>query len=114
MGLGLDTLVVDGSGSVSGGQRQRILLARALADNPRMLILDEATSAQDNVTQSSINLHMESLRVTRIVIAHRLSTIEGADRILVLDEGKVVQQGTYEELIAQPGHFSDLARRQMV
>jgi len=114
MGLRLDTLVVDGSGSVSGGQRQRILLARALADNPRMLILDEATSAQDNVTQSSINLHMESLRVTRIVIAHRLSTIEGADRILVLDEGKVVQQGTYEELIAQPGHFSDLVRRQMV
>jgi ABC-type multidrug transport system fused ATPase/permease subunit len=57
---------------------------------------------------------MESLRVTRIVIAHRLSTIEGADRILVLDGGKIVQQGTYEELIAQPGHFSDLVRRQMV
>ena len=114
MSTGLDTLVVDGSGTVSGGQRQRILLARALAGNPRMLILDEATSAQDNVTQALINNHMENLRVTRIVIAHRLTTIAGADRILVMDEGKVVQQGTYEELIALPGHFAELARRQLV
>lgn len=114
MGMGLDTLVVDGSGAVSGGQRQRILLARALAGNPRMLILDEATSAQDNVTQESINDHMENLHITRIVIAHRLSTIESADRILVIDEGKVVQQGTFEELAAQPGHFADLVRRQAV
>jgi ABC-type bacteriocin/lantibiotic exporter with double-glycine peptidase domain len=114
MNMGLDTIVVDGSGAVSGGQRQRILLARALAGNPRMLILDEATSAQDNVTQASINDHMEKLRVTRIVIAHRLTTIEGADRILVMDEGRVVQQGTYEELAAQPGHFADLIRRQIV
>ena len=114
MSTGLDTLVVDGSGAVSGGQRQRILLARALAGNPRMLILDEATSAQDNVTQALINNHMENLRVTRIVIAHRLTTIAGADRILVMDEGKVVQQGTYEELIALPGHFAELVRRQLV
>jgi ABC-type bacteriocin/lantibiotic exporter with double-glycine peptidase domain len=114
MGMGLDTLVVDGSGAVSGGQRQRILLARALAGNPRMLILDEATSAQDNVTQESINHHMENLHITRIVIAHRLSTIESADRILVVDAGKVVQQGTFEELSAQPGHFADLVRRQAV
>ena len=114
MGLGIDSLLVDGSGAVSGGQRQRILLARALAGNPRMLILDEATSAQDNVTQESINVHMDKLRVTRIVIAHRLSTIEGVDRILVIDAGKVVQQGTYEELVAHPGHFADLVRRQIV
>jgi ABC-type bacteriocin/lantibiotic exporter with double-glycine peptidase domain len=114
MSQGLDTIVVDGSGAVSGGQRQRILLARALAGNPRMLILDEATSAQDNVTQALVNDHMENLRVTRIVIAHRLTTIAGADRILVMDKGKVVQQGTFEELAAQPGHFAELIHRQAV
>jgi ABC-type bacteriocin/lantibiotic exporter with double-glycine peptidase domain len=114
MAMGLDTLVMDGGGAVSGGQRQRILLARALAGNPRMLILDEATSAQDNVTQESISSYMENLRVTRIVIAHRLSTIENVDRILVINEGKVVQHGSYQELVGQPGHFVDLVRRQMM
>ncbi len=112
MGMGLDTPVVDGGGVVSGGQRQRILLARGLAGSPRILILDEATSAQDNITQASINEYLQSLRLTRIVIAHRLSTIHGVDRILVMSEGRVVQQGTYRELVDAPGHFADLVRRQ--
>ncbi|MCX6431775.1 MAG: ATP-binding cassette domain-containing protein [Actinobacteria bacterium] len=114
MGMGLDTVVADGSGAVSGGQRQQILVARALASSPRMLILDEATSAQDNVTQALISDHMDSLRLTRVVIAHRLSTIQGADRIMVIANGRVAQQGTYEELVGQPGHFADLVRRQVV
>jgi ABC-type bacteriocin/lantibiotic exporter with double-glycine peptidase domain len=113
MGLGLDTPVVDGSGSVSGGQRQRILLARALAFDPRMLVLDEATSALDNVTQGVIVEFLDTLRLTRIVVAHRLSTIRGADRIIVLVDGKVAQMGTYEELTSTPGHFKELAERQL-
>lgn len=114
MGMGLDTPVVDGGGTVSGGQRQRILLARALASNPRMLILDEATSALDNITQGSIVDHLENLRLTRVVIAHRLTTIQGADRIIVIAGGRVAQQGTFEELVSQPGHFADLVQRQVV
>jgi ABC-type bacteriocin/lantibiotic exporter with double-glycine peptidase domain len=113
MGMGLDTPVVDGGGTVSGGQRQRILLARALARDPRMLILDEATSALDNVTQGSIVEHLENLRLTRILIAHRLSTIQGADRIVVIAGGRVAQQGTFDELASQPGHFADLVQRQV-
>lgn len=113
MGLGLSTPVVDGGGTVSGGQRQRILLARALAGSPRMLILDEATSALDNVTQRTVIEFLERLRLTRIVVAHRLSTIRSADRIIVLAGGRVEQEGTYEELMATPGHFRDLAQRQI-
>jgi ABC-type dipeptide/oligopeptide/nickel transport system ATPase component len=113
MGLGLATPVVDGGGTVSGGQRQRILLARALAGSPRMLILDEATSALDNVTQRTVIDFLERLRLTRIVVAHRLSTIRSADRIIVLAGGRVEQEGTFDELMATPGHFRDLAKRQM-
>ena len=113
MGLGLATPVVDGGGTVSGGQRQRILLARALAGSPRMLILDEATSALDNVTQRTVIDFLERLRLTRIVVAHRLSTIRSADRIIVLAGGRVEQEGTFDELMATPGHFRDLAERQM-
>lgn len=113
MGLGLATPVVDGGGTVSGGQRQRILLARALAGSPRMLILDEATSALDNVTQRTVIDFLERLRLTRIVVAHRLSTIRSADRIIVLAGGRVEQEGTFEELMATPGHFRDLAERQL-
>ena len=113
MGLGLATPVVDGGGTVSGGQRQRILLARALAGSPRMLILDEATSALDNITQRTVIDFLERLRLTRIVVAHRLSTIRSADRIIVLAGGRVEQEGTFEELMATPGHFRDLAERQM-
>ena len=98
---------------ISGGQRQRLLIARSLAGNPRMLVLDEATSALDNVTQGIVVEFLGNLRLTRIVIAHRLSTIRSADRIIVLAGGRVTQQGSYEELMAEPGHFRDLAQRQL-
>lgn len=112
LGMGLDTPVVDGGGTLSGGQRQRVLIARALAGNPRILVLDEATSALDNVTQAAIVQTLDSLKVTRVVVAHRLSTIRHADRIVVMDQGRVTDQGTYDELISRPGAFRDLAERQ--
>lgn len=112
MPMGLDTPISDGAGTISGGQRQRILIARALAGNPRMLVLDEATSALDNITQAAVVESLQNLRLTRIVVAHRLSTIREADRIIVMDAGKVVDEGTYDELYAKPGPFRELALRQ--
>jgi ABC-type bacteriocin/lantibiotic exporter with double-glycine peptidase domain len=112
MPLGLDTPIADGAETISGGQRQRILIARALAANPRMLILDEATSALDNLTQAAVIESLQNLRLTRIVVAHRLSTIREADRIIVMDAGRVVDEGTYEELFARPGAFREMALRQ--
>ena len=114
MAMGLDTPVTDGGGTLSGGQRQRVLIARALAGNPRMLVLDEATSALDNLTQAAVIEALEGLRITRIVVAHRLSTIRGADRIVVLVAGRVVDQGTYDELMERPGPLRELAQRQQV
>ena len=112
MPMGMRTMVSEGSGSVSGGQRQRILIARAVCGHRKVLILDEATSALDNVTQSSVSEALDALDCTRIVIAHRLSTIRHCDRILVLDGGRIVEQGTYDELIKQDGLFADLVARQ--
>jgi ABC-type bacteriocin/lantibiotic exporter with double-glycine peptidase domain len=112
MAMGLDTPVTDGGGTLSGGQRQRVLIARALAGNPRMLVLDEATSALDNLTQAAVVEALQSLRITRIVVAHRLSTIRHADRIIVMDAGRVLDEGTYDELMSRPGAFRDLAERQ--
>ena len=112
MAMGLDTPVTDGGGTLSGGQRQRVLIARALAGNPRMLVLDEATSALDNLTQAAVVDALQSLRITRIVVAHRLSTIRHADRIIVMDAGRVLDEGTYDELLSRPGAFRDLAERQ--
>jgi ABC-type bacteriocin/lantibiotic exporter with double-glycine peptidase domain len=112
MPMGMHTLVYNGA--VSGGQQQRILIARALARNPKLIIFDEATSALDNEIQAHVSDSLERLNATRIVIAHRLSTIMNADRIYVLDAGKVVQAGTFKELIKQPGLFQRLAKRQMV
>ena len=114
LAMGLDTPISDGGGTLSGGQRQRILIARALAGRPRVLVLDEATSALDNVTQAGIVAALDRLNITRLVVAHRLSTIRHADRILVLDGGQLVDQGTYDELMARPGPFRDLAVRQKV
>lgn len=112
MPMGMQTVVSDGAGTFSGGQRQRIMLARALVREPRIVILDEATSALDNNAQATVARSLESLGATRIVVAHRLSTIRGADQIVVLVDGSVVQKGTYEELIAEDGTFRQLAARQ--
>lgn len=114
MPMGMQTVVVEGAGTLSGGQRQRIVIARALAGRPRILLLDEATSALDNIAQSQVAASLDGLHVTRLVIAHRLSTVRHADRIVVLDAGRVVQQGTYDELVGRPGLFRELAHRQLV
>jgi NHLM bacteriocin system ABC transporter ATP-binding protein len=113
MPMGMHTIVQAGGGGLSGGQRQRILIARALVGKPRLLLFDEATSALDNRTQAIVSESLKTLHATRIVIAHRLSTILGADRIFVLDQGRIVQSGTYGELMREPGLFRALAERQL-
>ena len=114
MPMGMNTIISEGQGGISGGQRQRILIARAVASKPSILIFDEATSALDNITQKQISNALDGLKCTRIVIAHRLSTIKNCDRILVLDQGKVVEQGKYEELMEKKGMFYDLVERQQL
>jgi ABC-type bacteriocin/lantibiotic exporter with double-glycine peptidase domain len=111
MPMGLHTVVAEGLPTLSGGQRQRILIARALARRPRVIIFDEATSSLDNPTQSHVMNSLERLNATRIVIAHRLSTIRNADRIIVLDQGRIVQAGTYDELHRSDGPFRNLIPR---
>jgi ATP-binding cassette subfamily C protein len=113
MPMGMHTVISEGANTMSGGQRQRILIARAIVRRPRLLLFDEATSALDNRTQAIVARSLERLKATRIVIAHRLSTIMNADRIIVLDGGRIVQSGTYLELMAQPGLFAELAQRQL-
>ncbi|MGY3205981.1 NHLP bacteriocin export ABC transporter permease/ATPase subunit [Streptomyces sp. TE5632] len=113
MPMGLHT-IVSGSGSVSGGQRQRLMIAQALIRRPRILFFDEATSALDNETQRTVIESTKALRATRVVIAHRLSTVLDADRVVVMEHGKVVQQGPPAHLLADPaGRLHELVRRQM-
>ncbi len=112
MPMGMYTLISEGSGGISGGQRQRLMIARAIAPKPRILIFDEATSALDNITQKKVSEALDSLKCTRIVIAHRLSTIVHCDRILVMDKGKIIEDGTYEQLIEKNGYFAELVARQ--
>lgn len=112
MPMGIHTVITDGANTISGGQKQRLLVARAIAGVPRVLIFDEATSALDNRTQAMISRSLENIPATRVVIAHRLSTIVGADRILVLDDGSLVEEGTYDGLLAKGGLFAELVRRQ--
>ncbi|MGN0597544.1 MAG: NHLP bacteriocin export ABC transporter permease/ATPase subunit [Ruminiclostridium sp.] len=114
MPMGMFTLISEGQGGISGGQRQRLLIARAIAPKPRILMFDEATSALDNITQKTVSDSLERLTCTRIVIAHRLSTIKQCDRIIVLDKGHIVEDGTYEELIEKNGFFAELVERQRV
>ena len=112
MPMGMHTMISEGAGGISGGQRQRIMIARAIAPKPKIIMLDEATSALDNITQKIVSDSLGTLKCTRIVIAHRLSTIRECDRILYLENGKIVEDGTYDELIAQNGRFSELVERQ--
>ena len=112
MPMGMHTVLQEGGGSISGGQRQRLMIARAIAPKPRILIFDEATSALDNITQKKVSDALDAMKCTRIVIAHRLSTIRHCDRILVLHEGRIAEDGTYDELIAKNGIFAELVERQ--
>lgn len=114
MPMGLHTMVSEGGTNLSGGQRQRLLIARALAIRPKIVLFDEATSALDNKTQSIVSQALDKRKVTRVVVAHRLSTIINADRIYVLDQGKIIQCGTYEELMKENGLFKELVSRQIV
>lgn len=114
MPMGMHTIISEGSGGISGGQRQRLMIARAIAPKPKLLMLDEATSALDNLTQKKVSESLDRLRCTRIVIAHRLSTIRRCDRILVLDGGRIIGDGTYDELIEKNGFFAELVARQQI
>jgi len=113
MPMGLHTVLSEDCRTISGGQQQRILIARAIISKPKLLYFDEATSALDNVTQSMVCETLEKMDSTRIVIAHRLSTIMKCDRIIVLEAGRVAEQGTYEELMENKGLFYRLASRQI-
>jgi NHLM bacteriocin system ABC transporter ATP-binding protein len=113
MPMGLQTQITDGGGVLSGGQVQRLLLARALVGRPRILLLDEATSALDNRTQAVVTESLNQFAATRLVIAHRLSTVQDADRIVVLNEGRVVEEGDFQTLMANQAFFAQLARRQL-
>ena len=113
MPMGMHTVLSEGTGTLSGGQRQRLMIARAIVARPRILLFDEATSALDNRTQAIVSRSLEQLQATRIVIAHRLSTIMNADRILVIQGGRLTQSGSYRDLVNQPGMFVELAKRQL-
>ncbi|EKD68957.1 MAG: bacteriocin/lantibiotic ABC transporter [uncultured bacterium] len=113
MPMGMYTVVSEGGSTLSGGQRQRLLISRALVNKPRIIFFDEATSALDNATQSVVSRSLENLKSTRVIIAHRLSTVIRADKIYVIDKGKVVESGNFDELMAVGGLFTELAKRQM-
>lgn len=112
MPMGMSTIISEGQGGISGGQRQRLMIARAVAPKPRILMFNEATSALDNVTQKQVSEALDQMKCTKIIIAHRLSTIRHCDRILVLDDGHIIEDGTYDELISQNVYFAELVARQ--
>ena len=114
MPMGMYTMVSEGGGGISGGQKQRLMIARAIAPKPKLLLFDEATSALDNKTQRQVSEALDAMGCTRVVIAHRLSTIRHCDRILVLDGGRIVEDGSYDALIEKGGFFADLVARQRV
>jgi len=114
MPMGMYTVLGEGGTTLSGGQRQRLMIARAVVSKPRILLFDEATSALDNQTQARVSRSLELLKATRIVVAHRLSTVRNAHRIYVMASGRIVQSGTYEELLRQEGLFAELVRRQLL
>ena len=112
MPMGMQTIISEGQGGISGGQKQRIMIARAVAPKPKILFFVEATSALDNKTQKQVSNALDALKCTRVIIAHRLSTIKHCDRILVLEGGKIIEEGTYDELVAKNGFFAELVERQ--
>jgi len=112
MPMGYDTILINDGGTISGGQRQRIALARALLRKPKLLVLDEATSALDTVTERKVYDNLKRLACTRLVIAHRLSTIQSADRIIVVDEGRIIDIGTHAELLLRCEIYQDLVAGQ--
>lgn len=112
--MGMQTIVTEATAAFSGGQIQRFAIARALVGKLRILLLDEAMSAVNNMTQANLTESLQRLAVTRLIIAHRLNTVKSADRIVVVDRGKVMQTGRYDELIATKGRFAELAKRQLV
>jgi NHLM bacteriocin system ABC transporter ATP-binding protein len=113
MPMQMHTIINEGGSTLSGGQKQRLLIAKTLVKKPKIVIFDEATSALDNITQATVTQSLAKLQATRIVIAHRLSTIQNVDKIFVFEQGKIIQQGTYQELLAQEGLFKELAKRQL-
>jgi ABC-type bacteriocin/lantibiotic exporter with double-glycine peptidase domain len=114
MPMGLNSVVSEGASQISGGQRQRVMIARALVKRPRLLFFDEATSALDNRTQAIVAESVAKMNASRIVVAHRLSTIRDVDRIIVLEDGRIAETGTYDELMAKGGAFQRLAQRQLL
>ena len=114
MPMGIHTVLPEGGVGLSGGQKQRLLIARALARKPRIILLDEATSALDNRTQAIVQKSLNAINATRVVIAHRLSTVQDAERIYVMEAGRIVETGRYDELMRRDGVFARLARRQLL
>ncbi|HEX3761954.1 MAG TPA: peptidase domain-containing ABC transporter [Kofleriaceae bacterium] len=108
MPMGYDTVISDGGGSLSGGQRQRVAIARAVIRNPSLMLLDEATSALDNSTEKRVIENLERQRCTRITVAHRLSTVRNADLIVVMDKGRIIEQGNHHQLLAASGLYARL------
>ncbi len=113
MPMGIHTVVTEGAGTISGGQAQRILIARALVGKPKIVFFDEATSALDNVTQNMVVETLERIQATKLVVAHRLSTVRRCDRIIVMEQGRIIEEGDYDALIEKKGFFYELAVRQM-
>ena len=113
MPIQMHTLVSEGGGGFSGGQKQRILIARALISKPEIIFFDEATSALDNISQKQVSDNLDQLNCTRLVIAHRLSTIRHCDRIIVLDKGKIAEEGNFEQLMEKKGLFYEMSLRQL-
>ena len=114
MPMGMYTEIPEGGVGLSGGQRQRLLIARTLARKPRVLLFDEATGMLDNRTQDTVRTSLRGLAATRVLIAHRLSTVVDVDRLYVMQDGRIVETGRYEELMAQGGVLAEMAKRQII